>query len=500
LSKVFISYRREDSAAYAGRLCDHLTPLLGKSSVFMDVEDIQPGQNFAQTIDRWIGDCDAVLVVIGPKWLDCLQRRLKENEQDYVVHEIEAALTRKITVIPVLVGGARADEIAALPPALTELSFRQAVEVRDPTFKEDCDRLAKSLGTPQRPAPSFKNVRIWAGSFAALILLLLIINWAGIGPWHAYRERSVHIQQLLRTAQAQTGFAEYESAFKTYQEVLRLDSANRTAVRIQVDAAMLWAEHFHALIGENQKAEDVAGPPLAEILSVLYAGLARTNGHDARAADILAHLGWTHWLNEHIAYKEFGQAAEQGMRQALGIDPTNVYANAMLGNWLLQKNQDFSDAIQHFDAAVKTGKQRPFVRELQLGGLLSSDDPGARAELTKAANQMRLNQEPLTDFYRTRLLRNYNPTSGFRNGELEQTLSAVPPGDSWATFLWLDDKPGDNDDLTRGIVRACLAGIEGKREEALTQFKALRSELKRKKYSGSVAEEVDFFIQRLGNK
>jgi tetratricopeptide (TPR) repeat protein len=500
LSKVFISYRREDSAAYAGRLCDHLTLLLGESSVFMDVEDLRPGQNFAQTIDRWIGDCNAALVVIGPNWLDCLQRRLKENEQDYVVHEIEAALARKITVIPVLVGGARADEIAGLPPALAELSFRQAVELRDPTFKEDCDRLAKSLGAPERPRSSFKNVRIWAGSLAALMLLLLILNWAGIGPWHAYRERSAHIQQLLRTAQAQTNFGEYEPAFKTYQEILHLDSTNRAAARMQVDSAMLWSEHFHALVGENQKAEDVAGPPLAEILSVLYAGLGRTNGHDARAADILAHLGWTHWLNEHIASKEFGQAAEQGMRQALDIEPTNVYANAMLGNWLLQKNQDFSDAIRHFAVAAKTGKQRPFVRELQLAGLLSTDDAGARAELTKAANQMRLSQEPLTDFYRTRLLRNYNPTSGFRNGELEQTLSAVPSADSWATFLWLDKKPGNGDDLTRGIVRACLAGIDGKRAEALTQFKALRSELKKRKYVGSVADEVDFFIQRLGSK
>jgi hypothetical protein len=70
--------------------------------------------------------------------------------------------------------------------------------------------------------------------------------------------------------------------------------------------------------------------------------------------------------------------------------------------------------------------------------------------------------------------------------------------------LWLDkrgnNKPGSDDDLTRGIVRACLAGMDGKREEAVTQFKALRSELKKKKYAGSVAEEVDFFIQRFGNK
>jgi tetratricopeptide (TPR) repeat protein len=484
--------------------------LLGGKSVFMDVEDIQPGQNFAQTIDRWINDCSAVLVVVGPKWLDCLKSRSAGKEPDYVAHEIAEALARKITVIPVLVGGARADEITDLPPALAELSFRQAVELRDATFREDCDRLAKALGLPDTPATVHttspgKNVRIWAAVLAGVIVLLLAVNWAGIGPWQAYRERNAHIQQLLRTAEAQTNLAEYESAFKTYQEILKQDANNRLATDRQVDVAMLWADHFHALISENQKAQDVTGPPLAEILSALHVGLARTNGHDSRAADILAHLGWTHWLNEHIAYKEFDQSAEQGMRQSLSIDPTNVYANAMLGNWLLQKDKDFNEAIQHFDIAVKTGRQRPLVRELQLGGLLSSDDPAARAELTKLANQMRLNQEPLSDFYRSRLLRNYTPSGGFRNGELEETLSAVPLNESWATFLWLDNKPTASSDLetqhiVKEIVHACLTAMEGKREEALTQLKKLRSELRKKNYLGTNAEAVDFFIQRLGNK
>jgi hypothetical protein len=480
--------------------------LSGPDGVFMDVEDIRPGQNFAQTIDHWIEDCNTVLVVVGPKWLDCLQQRLKQNEPDYVAHEIAEALARKINVIPVLVGGAHVDELTNLPPALAELAFHQAVELRDSTFREDCDRLAQNLGLRQtafEPAPAQpgNNARYWAGGLAALMLLLLAANWAGFGPWQAYRERSAHIQQLLRTAQVQTNLSEHESAFKTYQEVLHLDGANRSAMNLQVDAAIRWAEEFHVLVGENQKAEDLAGPPLREILSVLEAGLARTNGHDSRAADILAHIGWTHWLNEHIAYKEFGQAAEQGMRQALSVDPTNVYANAMLGNWLLQKNQDFNEALQHFETALKTGKQRLLVRQMQLGGLFSSDDARTHAELAKAANQMRLNQEPLTDRDREQLLRIYTTSGGFRNGELERTLSAVPSSEAWATFLWLDNKPAGSSDsesrnYLREIVRAYLAGLDGKREQALAQFKTLQNELKQKQHSGSLAQEVDLFVQR----
>ena len=157
---------------------------------------------------------------------------------------------------------------------------------------------------------------------------------------------------------------------------------------------MLWLQHFRVLVGEGQKAEDLAGPVLARLKTVLEAELARTNGGDARAADILAHLGWAHWLNEKIAFKEF-DGAERMFRQALAIDAANVFANAMMGNWLLQTHGDSAAAMRHFHTALATGKERPLVRSLQLGGLVYNNDPGMHAELAKALNDMRKNNEPL---------------------------------------------------------------------------------------------------------
>ncbi len=43
MPKIFISYRRNDSAGHAGRLCDHLTGHFGHGQVFMDVDTIRPG-------------------------------------------------------------------------------------------------------------------------------------------------------------------------------------------------------------------------------------------------------------------------------------------------------------------------------------------------------------------------------------------------------------------------------------------------------------------------
>src|SRR5207237_10668777 len=114
------------------------------------------------------------------------------------------------------------------------------------------------------------------------------------------------------------------------------DSVNRAVKYLQAEAAMLWLQNFHVLIPEGQKAEYLAGPALSEIMAVLDAALARASRDRPAAATILAHLGWAHWMNQKIAFKEFGDAAEQDLRKALSLDPSNVYGNAMLGNWLLQ--------------------------------------------------------------------------------------------------------------------------------------------------------------------
>ncbi len=504
---IFISYRREDSSANAGRICDHLSALFGETRVFMDVEAIQPGQNFSQTIDQTIADCSAVLVIIGPRWQEILRNRDKEHLPDYVVHEIESALTRKITVIPVLVGGANIAELDGLPQGLAELPLHEAAEIRDATFKEDCARLAAAIGASTglkvqpRKQTTPKKLAAWiGGSLASVALLFALSTWMGVGPWSRYQQRKAQVHQLLITAQTQIDQTEYEAAFKTCQEALKVDPGDRATMDCQLDAAMRWLQNFHVIVPEGQKAEDLAGPVLTQLMSVLDAGLARTNGHDSRAADILAHLGWAHWLNQHIAYKEFGPAAEQALRKALSIDPSNVYANAMLGNWLLQTGGSLDEIVRRFDAAVKTGKERPLVRSMQLGGMIYNDGPGVVQELIRTANQMRINSEPMPESYGHRILSNYSSINS--RDELVETLSAVPPKDAWATYIWLDGKRTRRSDLEdqriqHEFIQANLLEIGGNRAEALALFKTLQPELKSRGMNGRIASHVAASITRL---
>jgi hypothetical protein len=145
---VFISYRREDSAAYAGRLFDILSTEFGTQNTFMDVDDIKGGDNFTTVIDRSLDGSDALLAVIGTRWLTVTeqngQRRL-DNPSDFVRVEIGKALQRGIRVIPVLVGGATLPRPDELPDNLKALCERQAMEVRDSHFHADVKELTDVL-------------------------------------------------------------------------------------------------------------------------------------------------------------------------------------------------------------------------------------------------------------------------------------------------------------------------------------------------------------------
>ena len=147
-AKLFINYRREDTAPYAGRLYDRLTAHFGEDQVFIDIDQIEPGEDFVEAINRKVGTCDIAIVAIGPNWLratDASGKRRLDDEEDFVRMEIVAALQRKIRVIPVLVGGAQMPRKQELPEALVALSRRNAIELSETRFHADVNRLIEAI-------------------------------------------------------------------------------------------------------------------------------------------------------------------------------------------------------------------------------------------------------------------------------------------------------------------------------------------------------------------
>src|SRR5262249_18755722 len=132
----------------AGRLFDRLSRHFAKHEIFMDVDAMKPGIDFAKQIDEQVSKCAVVLAVIGPGWLnsrdDKGQRRL-ERPRDHVRMELATALKREIPVIPLLVNGTAMPSEDDLPEDLKSLAHRHGLELRHSRFAADSEAVVRHL-------------------------------------------------------------------------------------------------------------------------------------------------------------------------------------------------------------------------------------------------------------------------------------------------------------------------------------------------------------------
>ena len=151
---IFISYRRDDNRYAAGRFYDRLADHFGREKIFMDVDAIEPGLDFVEVLSQRVATCNVLVAIIGPQWLDIRDanglRRL-DDPNDFVRIELEAALSRGIRVVPVLVDGATIPREADLPPTLAPLARRNAVTLTHATFGRDVAALMTVLEKDVRP-------------------------------------------------------------------------------------------------------------------------------------------------------------------------------------------------------------------------------------------------------------------------------------------------------------------------------------------------------------
>lgn len=185
--KIFINYRRDDSSPTAGRLRDRLAQAFKEDNVFMDVESIPAGVDFADYLKSQIASCDFCLVLIGPNWLDAKDergRRRLDDPNDYVAVEIAAALTRNIRVVPVTIDGARLPSADELPDPIKSLVRRNAVDIRNAHFRSDVDALIEKIDSrawwERRPLRA-----------AGVVMLVLLAAWIGFALWTAPEQRIV---------------------------------------------------------------------------------------------------------------------------------------------------------------------------------------------------------------------------------------------------------------------------------------------------------------------
>jgi hypothetical protein len=187
MSKVFISYRREDAAGYAQAIYGQLERHLQRDHIFMDVDTVEPGVDFVTRIQQAVSECDVVIALIGNRWMGERENASPriQDPQDFVHLEIATALSRNIRVIPVLVDGANMPSAEQLPLSLQPLVRRHALELSNTRFRFDLERVSQAVQKSlirRTESPGLKwrwrsSMWHWAPSVLVIMLGIAVALW-----------------------------------------------------------------------------------------------------------------------------------------------------------------------------------------------------------------------------------------------------------------------------------------------------------------------------------
>jgi len=180
MPRIFINYRRDDSAGYAGRIHDTLASVFGHESVFIDIDDIAPGVDFVSRIEESVAQCDVMIVLIGKRWLDARDasgRRRIDDPADFVRIEIEKGLARHIRLLPVLIDTAPMPTHADLPSAMAPLATVQALVLSDSRWQYDMSQLVNDVTGPAgRPRRNRGRLAALAGAATAVVAAVVFLT------------------------------------------------------------------------------------------------------------------------------------------------------------------------------------------------------------------------------------------------------------------------------------------------------------------------------------
>lgn len=433
-------------------------------TVFIDRTDLAAGEAFHQPLRDAIAKADAMVFLVTPDAV---------NPGSYALAELEIARARwrrpSGHVLPVIV---QPTPIAALPAYLSAVTL---LEPRGDLVGETVAAVARLAARRRR--------WVW-GVFAAAALLVVA---AGLG-WLQVKTRS---EQAAERAALERDLAFARSALETCRgstQATALAQLSELTARAQPqpevqdareDCAMRWLREMRSS-GANTFAAQTA-----VVQPVLLQGLARSQG--ARAADLRAHLGWAEFLRSKEGLP--GDPLPHWQR-ALQDDPGNVYANAMWANQTLQRRpMEWRDAAPLFERALAGGRERPWVRGLQMA---ATERESTLPYAVQVLDAMRRGGEALPDDWRPALRSRVFGTPFFDAATRTALLNALPRADLLATFDWIfppAERPRSERDLLR-YVRGVIALGTPERDAARADLQALAYELVQASAPGRLLDET----------
>ena len=314
----------------------------------------------------------------------------------------------------------------------------------------------------------WKQVMSWVGGATAILTLIFglqrLVGW--IGDW---REQRLQIAELVALSVTQQETHHYPEAWASLTEAERLDAGNEDVRRAQEDLVMVWLRGARVRVGE-QTFTDLVKP----LVPVLERGALRAQGQ--RKADLLAHAGWADFLRWRDGARDL--AVDAHYSRALESDPSNPFAHAMWGHWILFTGGDVDAARQHFDNGLTAGREREYVRHMQLAALLNLSREKGLEELLRLTNDMRLHNEEIGKSESDRVLWLACYTDLHGADSWTRSPMRIAPADEIATLRWLYAR-GDPERSRKDMLDFCearLHALAGDRAKALEMLRHLQSE------------------------
>jgi tetratricopeptide (TPR) repeat protein len=328
------------------------------------------------------------------------------------------------------------------------------------------------------------DVLKWSGGIAVVISLIIAMSEVST-LFKSWQEKEQSVAELVKAAEIQSDSRDYQGAWEVLEEAMTLKPGSRLVRQQQIELAMIWLRNITII--EDQKFSDI----VKKLKPKLYLGVASRKG--VAAADVYAHLGWANYLQHRDGI--IGVEVDKMFERSLELDDKNVFAHSMWGFWMhsrwgmsarwgeLSLEELFKKSMDHFSVALETGREREFVRGLQLSSLDLYKTPLAVAAVD-IVNRMRMNDEPLSKHRRKSLLEIFHRAvereSDGKNELIEGLLSVLKPQELMALYLWLhgDSKQDIYGQLQKKYITARLTEAAGDFRKALSLYETLYEEAK----------------------
>jgi len=466
--RIFISY----SSRFRD-LCERLRLALEGEGhdVFVDRVELEAGQPFDAKLRNAIERCDLFIFLISPETV---------APASYALAELSIAEQRwrhpAGRVLPVMVAPTPKE---AIPPYLRAVTI----------LETKGDAVAETAATVRRFSRwPVRRVAILGAFFVVVAALAM----AGYWQWRQREEDNRHATTALAAAEQLCASGDHALAWQRFEDAVKQYSDRRDLRTAREDCAMRWLREIRVREGQETFTQVVERilPTLTE---------ARTSATGQRAADIRAHLGWADFLRMREGASGPDPAAHY--RRALADDPANVYAHAMWGHYLMVQRRPIAEARQHFEAALAGGRERAYVRGLQLAAMLYFHEAEAEREALRVVSDMRTAGESVDAGVRDSLW-SYFYFNLLRKAPRAELLAGLPAKDLLETFLWLypeNEVRPDRQTLWR-FYAGVLAEAAGDKAAARSRFERLQADLDREGASGPLRDEVVEAMQRLGGR